>query len=328
MKSILLSISVFFTIHSYSQTFWTKNDRESLYSEYLNMLSKYKTVSLEQKESIALCALESTTAKYNKSDFETKIDIELKRIYESQMSQCSKNIGVDLQLSSQMSETKEETTSRSDWTKEEKVKLSKEFIAFLGDYPNITDTQKEELSLCYVQKTVTDNSPSSFAELIELEIKQQRMNTLKKCAEGSGIDLSKEIVKQTKVEVNKTYGKKDVIGSWSAEGDMTFVFNENNTCSIFYKEKDLHEYKGYYMYLRDDKGFGNFFIDENGVLTMNQKMTFFEYKMFGKTVDYNTEFNFKFIIVFNDGNFMKLKLIEIDGEPAQEAILQMNKVNN
>jgi len=135
-------------------------------------------------------------------------------------------------------------------------------------------------------------------------------------------------VKKTDIGENMVYKKKDLIGSWSAENNMTFVFNENNTSTIYYKEKDLHEYNGIYMYLRDDKGFGSFFIDEKGILTMNQKMTIYEYKMFGKTVDYQTEFNFKFIIVFNDGNFMKIKLKEIDGKPAQEAIIQMNKVNN
>lgn len=77
---------------------WTKEDRNSVFEEGMNATTKYKTLTKDQRESIALCFLEEITKKYNKKDFQSKIEIELKRIYQSTVLQCSKNIGVNLEI--------------------------------------------------------------------------------------------------------------------------------------------------------------------------------------------------------------------------------------
>ena len=97
MKNIatLLFCSLIIKINSQSAN-WTKDDRNNLYSDCMSYTTKYKNLSGEQKESICLCYLEETTKKYVKSDFEAKIEIEIKRLKESMLTQCAKNIGLEL----------------------------------------------------------------------------------------------------------------------------------------------------------------------------------------------------------------------------------------
>ena len=87
---------------------WNKDERHNLYEDCIGYTTKYKTLSSEQKESLCLCYLEETTKKYLKSDFEAKIDIELKRLKEAMLTQCAKNIGVDLAVQPKENLTKDE----------------------------------------------------------------------------------------------------------------------------------------------------------------------------------------------------------------------------
>jgi hypothetical protein len=98
MKLILL-LFVTASFNCLSQNDWTKDDRNNLYEEYLGIITKYKNLTSEQKESIGLCCLDATTTKYTKKDFAAKIEIEIKRIQESVIGQCAKNIGVVLETS-------------------------------------------------------------------------------------------------------------------------------------------------------------------------------------------------------------------------------------
>lgn len=120
MKKITLLILCLGIIKSNAQSSnWTKDDRNNLYSDCMSYTTKYKTISGEQKESICLCYLEETTKKYIKTDFEAKIDIEIKRIKEAMLTQCAKNIGVELN-----SQVKEEIVKEEikDVVKSEKIK--------------------------------------------------------------------------------------------------------------------------------------------------------------------------------------------------------------
>ena len=68
----------------------------------MGYIGKYQNLSTEQKESISLCYLDEITKKYTKKDYQNKIDIEIKKIRETTLTLCSKNIGIEL------SETKKE----------------------------------------------------------------------------------------------------------------------------------------------------------------------------------------------------------------------------
>lgn len=329
-----MKISIYFLLlfllqvhETYAQSTWNKNDRETLYTEYLTLLSKYNSINKEQQESIALCALESTTTKYNKTDFSSKIDIELKRIYESQISQCSKNIGVELIVISD-SEIPQ-NNQYIDWTREDKQALNRDFYIFISTYPNLSELQKEQLAICFIQKTVLLYSKDEYSKLIDLEIKQHKTSCIHECAKGTSIDLSKTVVAKPIISDEIIYKKQDVVGSWMAEDDVTYVFYENNTVVLFHPENSSVNQNGRLMYFRDDKTYGTYFVDEKGVITCQLKSVMFEYKMFGKTEEYNTELSTKMKIIFTNGDYIKLKVIEIDGKPVQEDMTyQMNKINN
>ena len=94
---LTLTAAMLLSVTSKSQTSeWTKDDRNNLYEDCISYSTKYTTINNEQKESLCLCYLDETTKKYTKTDFGSKIEIEIKRIKEAQLTQCAKNIGVDL----------------------------------------------------------------------------------------------------------------------------------------------------------------------------------------------------------------------------------------
>lgn len=127
MKKITLLILLSVTIKITSQTAnWTKDDRNNLYSDCMSYATKYKSISSEQKESICLCYLEETTKKYIKTDFEAKIDIEIKRIKDAMLTQCAKNIGVELTLDSKQETVPSEKVVEP--VKSTGTKLTREFL--------------------------------------------------------------------------------------------------------------------------------------------------------------------------------------------------------
>ena len=98
LTAIALGFLVFSTHAQQQPAPWSKTQREGLYNEGLSMLSSYKGISQEQKESLALCYLEEITKKHDATEYSQKIEVELKRIRSTAMEQCSKNIGVALKV--------------------------------------------------------------------------------------------------------------------------------------------------------------------------------------------------------------------------------------
>lgn len=97
MRTLFTPLFCVFSLLSFSQSAeWTKEDRNTVFDEYITALAKHKAITTDQKESIALCCLDEVTKKFTKKDYQAKIDIEIKRIAEANILQCSKNIGVDL----------------------------------------------------------------------------------------------------------------------------------------------------------------------------------------------------------------------------------------
>jgi subtilisin-like proprotein convertase family protein len=93
-------------------TDWTKDDRNNIYNDCMSYIGKYQNVTTEQKESISICYLNEITEKYTKKDYQNKIDIEIKKIRETTLTLCSKNLGLEL------SETKKEETKKEEAKKE------------------------------------------------------------------------------------------------------------------------------------------------------------------------------------------------------------------
>jgi hypothetical protein len=121
MKFFLL-LSIFAcSLASFSQsTEWTKEERNSIYDECLNGLTKYKSITNNQKDSISLCCLEEITKKYTKKDYHVKMDAERKSIQDLTAKQCGKNRGIDLNVTSNnLEETKKSSIEKSIFKKED-----------------------------------------------------------------------------------------------------------------------------------------------------------------------------------------------------------------
>ncbi len=126
MKKTIILLSIILinrlTVNSQSLA-WSKDDRNNIYNDCMSYSTKFKTITNEQRESICLCFLEESTKKYSKLDYESKIDIELKRIKEAILIQCAKNIGMDLTITK--TEIKEEVKTEPIVTKVPEVKETK-----------------------------------------------------------------------------------------------------------------------------------------------------------------------------------------------------------
>lgn len=94
LTTILLGISI--ATFAQNNT-WSKNDRNMIYEDCLATLTTdYKSLSQDQRETVSLCFLNEITEKFNKDDYQNKIDAELRRIKSSTIIQCAKNIGAEL----------------------------------------------------------------------------------------------------------------------------------------------------------------------------------------------------------------------------------------
>lgn len=93
-------------------TDWTKDDRNNIYNDCMGYIGKYQNLTTEQKESVSICYLDEITKKYTKKDYQNKIDIEIKKIRETTLTLCSKNLGIEL------SETKKEEPKKEEPKKE------------------------------------------------------------------------------------------------------------------------------------------------------------------------------------------------------------------
>lgn len=238
---ILLSITIKITAQSAN---WTKDDRNNLYSDCMSYATKYKSISSEQKESICLCYLEETTKKYIKSDFEAKIDIELKRLKEAMLSQCAKNIGVELTLDS-----KQETTP-----------------------------------------------PEKVIEQVK----------------STGTKLTREFL----------------FGKWKVDNNTTIEFNSDGT---FVKTMLFRFVTSNYGNIEDNKSKGDWFLDEAGTLTLNEKWTEDIGSRRVKLQGFYGTGTYKFIS-FSE-NYIKYKFIdgaysENIANQEEKDILQANRVVN
>lgn len=297
--------SVFFLIITLSvngQNEWTKTDRNNLYESFLSELNAYKLVSDEQKESISLCCLETITSKYQKSVFSSKIDVELARIKESTISQCAKNIGVV--LSEKSTENDSKKTDSKEWDRLSKEKLVKDFNRKIEEYSFLSDADKEKLSLCCINQTVNNITKVAYDAMIEIEMKQFLSSTISKCAKSSNISLEKTTEKN--VEVATTASKKNIIGTWKTDQNFTITFNENGTYIKTYKETT---YSIRYNPIEGNVANGEWFLDDKGVITLNESWTEIEYKLIGeKRWKYTESAKYSFSSIRED--YFKLELKE------------------
>ena len=97
-KTILLcGVALFYSMRSNAQNnTWTKSDNENLFSECRSYISKYVNLTDEQRESLCMCYYKEINKKYDKTEYQSMLDIETKRIKETLVNQCAKNSSFEL----------------------------------------------------------------------------------------------------------------------------------------------------------------------------------------------------------------------------------------
>jgi len=130
-----LSFLFFFCVQTLNaQSYeWTKQERNDIYQNCISELNNYKEMGEEVSESLCLCYLNEITEKYRKRDFDTKIDVELKRIRQSNITQCSKNLGIDLENESEEITQESTTTDITNAAIEGKWTFEKGQFTFYSD---------------------------------------------------------------------------------------------------------------------------------------------------------------------------------------------------
>jgi hypothetical protein len=146
MKTKILTLMTFVLIgfNSFSQSnIWTKDDRNNIYNDCLSYIGKYPNLTPEQKESISICYLNELTKQYTKLDYQNKIDVEIRKIRETTLTLCAKNLGLDLSEQKKgepkIEQPKEEGNKETDATKEKlighwKAENSEFWLFETGDY--------------------------------------------------------------------------------------------------------------------------------------------------------------------------------------------------
>jgi hypothetical protein len=286
-----------------SQNNWTKSDRNNLYEEFIADLGKYKNLSKEQRESISLCCLESITNKFTKEVYFSKIDAELSRIQASTIDQCSKNIGVDLKLSTEInSDNNQINTIESDWTKEDKSALVKQVMKELEKF-NITQNHKETIALCFVDETCENFTKSQFNNLIQLEMDRYINTTIERCSKKNNIDLNGKPEKENNPI---KFSKSSLFGTWNSDQGFTITFNEDGTFVKIYKTDFIIASR--YTRIENSKITGDWFLDEDGNLTLVENWVELEFKLFKtKRYSYSERSNYRITNLTED--FFKLQFV-------------------
>jgi hypothetical protein len=165
---------------------WTKDARNMAYNELLNDLTTIKNLPQDQKESIALCGLEEITKKYSMAEYQAKIDVETRRIKSATIGICSKNLGISLETTIETPADKQVVT----WSKEGKSNVYNDAMNIFSKY-ELTQQQRESLSLCYTDELTKNYSKTDLDNLIEAELKKVRNEYIKKCLDKNNITLKK-----------------------------------------------------------------------------------------------------------------------------------------
>lgn len=268
MKKVFTSVIMILSVSwALSQSSWTKEERNNMYENYLSLISsKNKEITKDQKESLALCAMNSTCEKYSKYDFSSKIEVETKRIYDAQVELCAKNLGVSLIQSEESKPVIIETKTDDVWTKKDKETLVAEIIQYLNKYPHLLEEEVHSLESCYLNQTVESLSKSAYDNMISSEIKNHMDKMITTCANKLSIKLTAPVQKvvEKKPEVSP---KELVIGNWKTDQGFKISFNSNGT---FIKVFDQLYITDRFTYIKESQSQGDWFIDSKGVITMNE----------------------------------------------------------
>jgi hypothetical protein len=99
----------------------------------------------------------------------------------------------------------------AEWTKADRNVLFDEYNSFLVQYKNLSQEQRESLSLCCLDETTKGFSKAEYNAKIDIEIKRSKEATIIQCAKNMGIEL-----KKTETEIEKVVAPVEPT-SWTKE---------------------------------------------------------------------------------------------------------------
>ncbi len=132
-KNFLFFIAIVSFTNTFAQNVWTKSDRNGFYDDCMGKISKYTSLTMYQKESICLCYIDDLTKKYDKNELNTKIDVEIERIFLAITNQCSKNLGINLQVK-ETPKVEEKVQETATELKYDKMNFIGTWFSELGEY--------------------------------------------------------------------------------------------------------------------------------------------------------------------------------------------------
>ena len=107
------------------------------------------------------------------------------------------------------------------WTKFDRDNIYSDVYAYLGtNYNQLTNDQRETISLCFLDEVTSKYTKESYQAKIEIELKRIRNSVIDQCAKNHGVNLTvapepkADTPKQAKVWTKK--GKDEMFNSWYA----------------------------------------------------------------------------------------------------------------
>lgn len=175
----------------------------------------------------------------------------------------------------------------------------------------MTTSQKENIGLCSLKEITSTYSRNIYMNKIDIELKKIKESTIAKCANSNNIELKKEqpkaaAPKPKKTEPNKyvtTINKQFLIGSWKTDQDWEITFYEDGTFTKVFNEDIIIASK--YTRIENSTVKGDWFLDEKGSLTLVEKWTEIDKKLFITKKEANTATG-TYIFMGNSADYFKM----------------------
>jgi hypothetical protein len=178
-------------------------------------------------------------------------------------------MGIDLKKTEAIEEKPTTQIQTVEWTKEDKSKLAKSASDYLEDYEHISATDKEKIILCYIDEVTLNKTKTEYESLIDLELRQLKATTITKCSKKLNVSMEAP----SKVEVKQERTNRDkLVGTWKTDQNYIIQLNDDGTfVKNFTANFKTRLQKGDVdSYISKNSTNGNWFIDNSGVITLNE----------------------------------------------------------
>lgn len=172
------------------------------------------------------------------------------------------------------------------WSKSDRSNLFEDCMSYITKYKNLSNDQKESISLCYLDEVTKKYSRADFQEKIEIELRRIKDAIIMQCAKNLGLELATEAKIEPAVimekgldktiEPTKTTStiitKEFLIGKWKLDNHTIIEFKSNATFIKTFLVSFWTSGSRGYIYANSTST-GDWFLDEKGILTIQETWT-------------------------------------------------------